>query len=216
MTLEGENRTILLAVLASLALHAALVLIWPSVRDAQPRRSYAKDPILARLVEPERKESLTQVPVALPVEPPAQLSPRVTAKPLQPARAAPVKPLVPQPIASNRPAPQPPPWIPEASDPGTVAQYRLVVLSAARRFKGYPAIAIENNWQGKAEIRVAVDADGSISSVSIRASAGHVLLDLHALEMIERATAASQVPTALRGRAFTVDVPVEFLLREAG
>ena len=215
MALEGANRTILFAVLASLTLHATLFLVWPSLRAPQARHSYLRDPIVVRVVESERKDSTGQVPAALLDEPPTQLSPRVTTKPSRPARA-PVKPSIPQILASNPPAPQPAQWIAGASDAGTVAQYRLVVLGAARRFKGYPAFAIENNWQGKAEIRVAIGADGSISSLSIRSSAGNALLDQYALEMIERATAASQVPPALRGRAFTVDVPVEFLLREAG
>ena len=40
---EGENRAILIALLLSLVLHAALLLIVPQLRDAQQRRSYAID-----------------------------------------------------------------------------------------------------------------------------------------------------------------------------
>jgi hypothetical protein len=42
------------------------------------------------------------------------------------------------------------------------------------------------------------------------------VLDQHALEMIERAKEMAPIPPALRGKEFTVDVPIVFSLREAG
>ena len=101
-------------------------------------------------------------------------------------------------------------------DAGTLAQYRLLVLGAARRFKQYPETAAENNWQGKVEIRMVIDSRGEISSLDVRTSAGHAVLDRHALEMIERAKAFAQIPPSLRGKEFAVDIPVEFVLRQVG
>jgi len=102
----------------------------------------------------------------------------------------------------------------EVPDVGSLAQYRLVVMSVARRYKRYPPLALENHWQGKVEIRMTIGADGSISSLTVRSSTGHSVLDEQALDMIQRAQAVAQLPPALIGRQFVVDVPIEFALRE--
>lgn len=102
----------------------------------------------------------------------------------------------------------------EAPDAGTLAQYRLAIISAARRYKRYPRAALDNNWQGRVEIHMVIGASGAISTLSVRTSAGHPVLDEQALEMIERAKATAQIPPALRGREFVVDIPVIFSLRE--
>ena len=39
----------------------------------------------------------------------------------------------------------------DASDAGNVEQYRLALMSAARKFKKYPAQAMEKGWTGKVE-----------------------------------------------------------------
>jgi len=104
----------------------------------------------------------------------------------------------------------------QAPDTGTLAQYRLAILGAARRFKHYPDVAVENNWQGKVEVRMSVDSSGEITALNLRASAGHEVLDQHALEIVERAKAMAPIPSALRGKEFAVDVPVVFSLREPG
>ena len=109
---------------------------------------------------------------------------------------------------------QPAPAAQEAPDVGTLAQYRLAIISAARRYKRYPRAALDNNWQGRVEIRMAIGANGAIAALSVRRSTGYPVLDQQALEMIEKATTIAQVPAALRGREFTVDVPVIFSLRE--
>jgi protein TonB len=101
-------------------------------------------------------------------------------------------------------------------DAGTLAQYRLAVMSAARQFKRYPRVARDQSWQGRVEIRLAIGSSGEISVLSVRSSTGYELLDQHALEMIERAKALVQIPPALRGKEFSMDIPVVFSLREAG
>ena len=88
-------------------------------------------------------------------------------------------------------------------------------MSAARRFKHYPPVAIDRNWQGTAQIRVEIAANGEIAALKVRSSAGYPVLDDHALEMIERAKAIAPIPLALRGKPFFVDIPIEFLLRDA-
>jgi len=101
-------------------------------------------------------------------------------------------------------------------DAATVGQYRIAIIAAARRYKRYPRIAMDNNWEGRAEVRLVIGADGNVASVGIKASSGFEALDQQALEMIRRAKAQAPVPAALRGKGFTLDVPVVFSLREEG
>ena len=59
-------------------------------------------------------------------------------------------------------------------------------MSAARRYKRYPRIAMDNNWEGKVEVRMVVGANGMISSITIRSGTGHEVLDQQALDMIRK------------------------------
>jgi protein TonB len=248
-----QNRTIGIALVASLILHAVLLWIFPSLREAQQRRD--ADPIQARLVEPPPKR------VGEPVPPPAE-----TAVPA-PARLAPPKPAAPHPAPKHSPVPRTtvqapvvaPPVVPRAEtstpapaqteaaepasastgvpapsaslaapapgpaspaaetlDAGTLAQYRLAIMGAARRFKRYPRVALDQNWQGRVEIRMIVAASGQIAALTVRSSTGYTVLDEHALEMVERAKEMAPIPPTLRGKEFTLDIPVVFSLREAG
>ena len=243
-SLEGENRAIVVALLLSLVLHVVLLLILPQLREALPRRSYLADPLHARVVEPPPKPRAEPVAPVDPQEPPKPASQVVHKRP-QPARSAsaavPLAPLAPlvkdepvlaraepaaQPIVSAAPPsatvalapPAPQDSLPasDALDAGTVAQYRLAIMSAARRFKRYPRVALDQNWQGRVEIRVVIAASGDIAGLTVRSSTGFTVLDEHALEMIERAKEMAPIPPALRGREFTVEIPIVFTLREAG
>ena len=116
-------------------------------------------------------------------------------------------------LAVARP-PEPPAPRVEELDPKMVAQYRGALISAARRYKIYPRVAIDNNWEGKVQVRMVVGATGSISSLQVVASAGYEVLDAQALDMIRQAWPEAQLPANLRGREFAVDVPVIFSLRD--
>ena len=237
---ERGNRAIAIAVVLSLALHAALLFILPALREAQQRRSDASDPILARLTPPAPVASPT-VPAVPPASAPRstgpiaalsapkrqpQLRPAPDDAPVAVARPDPssaesettakdaTEPTAFAPIALPQVATVPPQPAAETPDAGTLAQYRLALISAARRFKRYPRVALDNNWHGKVEIRIVIDMTGAISALSVRSSAGHPLLDQQALEMIERAKEMALIPPALRGKEFSVDIPVVFSLRE--
>jgi len=71
---------------------------------------------------------------------------------------------------------------------------------------------MEKGWQGKVEIRMVIGANGITTSASIKTSSGHEILDSTALDMIKKGKTTVQVPAGLRGREFTVDVPVIFNL----
>ena len=209
--LDDRNHKIGFAFLISVALHVALLSILPVLRSAHHHRGNTAAPILVRLAEPLRQPVPNQVFLTAPEEP----EPRSVAPKRQPpSRPAPAEPAA-QVVPKNSPATatiEPA----QATDAGTLAQYRLSVLGAARRFKHYPDAAVENNWQGTVEIRMVIDSSGEISALDVRTSAGHTVLDQHALQIIERAKAISPIPPGLRGREFAVEVPIVFRLREAG
>ena len=120
-------------------------------------------------------------------------------------------------VAVTKPEPPAPPVAAaagEASDPLTLGQYRLTIIAAAKRYKKYPRLAIDNNWEGQAEVRMEIGADGAMGSIRIKTSSGFDSLDQQALEMIRKAKPLAPIPAALRGKGFTVDVPVLFSLKE--
>ena len=95
---------------------------------------------------------------------------------------------------------------------GTIEQYRLALIVAARRYKRYPAIAMEKGWQGRVEVRMVIGANGMVSSASIKSGSGHEILDSQALDMLRKGKTTVAIPAGLRGREFSVDIPVIFNL----
>lgn len=175
------------------------------VSEPEPVVPQPKPAVLARS-EPAPSE---QEPARVVASAPASVDPRPS--PVEP-QASKTRTEA-QGLALARPQEPPAPRI-EQLDPKTVAQYRGALISAARRYKIYPRVAIDNNWEGKVQVRMVVGATGSIASLQVTASAGYEVLDAQALEMIRRAWPEAQLPANLRGREFAVDVPVIFSLRD--
>ncbi|MBS0335288.1 MAG: energy transducer TonB [Proteobacteria bacterium] len=204
-------------------------------RLVQPQPAAEPPPVAAAPAQPKPESSLRPVPKPLPAPPvlsapaPAAAAPSIAVptpapRAAEPAPAAPSAPANPAPAAKAEPAPGQaapaaavaPPSAGESADPATVGQYRIAVIAAARRYKRYPRIAMDNNWEGQAEIRLVIGTDGNIASISIKTKSGFEVLDQQALEMIRRAKPQAPIPAALRGKGFTIDVPVVFSLREEG
>jgi protein TonB len=210
-------------------LHALVLSVLPLLQEAQRARP-APLPLTARLAKPKPPEP------ALPiVDPPAQPSVRPRPEPV--ARAAPQPapaPTPPERILSVEPAKQaaepaalvvpvapgtPHSAAPQAQaasgpDPGTVAQFRLELMNLARRYKRYPRIAQDNNWEGRVELRIAIGEDGAISSITVKRGAGRAVLDDEAQAMIRAAKSKATIPPGLRGKAFTLEILVDFLLKD--
>lgn len=149
-------------------------------------------------------EALKPAPVeTAPADPAATSSSAPSAAPGQ-ARPAPQPPVGATTEASARPGSE--------ADRGTLEQYRLALIVATRRYKRYPAIAMEKGWQGRVDVRIEIGANGMLASASIKRSSGHEILDNQALDMLKKGKTTVQIPTSLRGRAFSIDVPVIFNL----
>ncbi len=255
---------------ASLALHAALLLLGAPGGDSAPEEP-PPEPIHARLVAPPPPPA----PPAPKPAPPAAIPPAVTQAPevapspkpkvretpkapptVRPApkpRPKPEPEATADPVPAARPKPQAPtpspaleperePESPAESAPSTAAPeptdapsaaegadargesaearavdtYRAQLIETARRYKRYPRVALDNNWEGKVVVRLAVGADGRIAALDVSASAGYPALDRQALEMIRKAKEVVPLPAALRGTAFTLEIPVIYELKDAG
>ncbi len=238
---SDQNRAFNFAVLASIVIHGALLFGF-APRNV-PERAAPPAPIVARLAQPPATEpapaavpSTPEVAPSPPVKPRAKSAPakkRVakTARAEAPApepppappaaevidAAPPPEPAVPAAppiVARADPAPAPASPSPEAVDAGSLAQYRLQLISIARKYKRYPRVAMDNNWEGGVVVRMVIGASGIISTLSIKTSSGHEVLDQQALEMFKKATPQVEIPPALRGKEFAIEVRAIYSLKD--
>ena len=219
----GQNRGLRFALLASLALHAAVFLAVSERRHPARPPEPSPGPIEARIaepppappaVEPERSPPVPQKR-PMPAPKPQTWPPTVAAEPpgrvTEPPASAPATPLPPVSRSETAsPAAQPGT---AAADPGTLGQYRLQLIAAARRYKRYPPLARENNWEGNVLVGVAIAANGA-AALGVKASSGYPILDRQALEMFRQATQAVPVPPALRGKEFAFEVRAVYGLED--
>ena len=84
----------------------------------------------------------------------------------------------------------------------------------ARRYKRYPRVALDNNWEGRVVVHMVVGANGMIASLRVTTSSGHDVLDRQALDMIRKAKPLVPIPPAMRGREFSVEIPVIYNLKD--
>ena len=209
--IESDSRALYYALLASIALHAALLFALPVLRDSLNRRAAAPVPIAARLAEPAAPQPQHEEPLKVEKKPaapriakpaPQAAPPPAPAQTARPQEAAPAVPAaVAPPVAA--PAAQPAPVVDTSA--ATIGQYRLQLIGAARRHKRYPAVARENGWTGNVLVTVAIGANGG-AEVGVKAGSGHEVLDQQALDMFRQAARAVAVPQALRGKTFSVEV----------
>jgi protein TonB len=185
----------------------------PRLPPQAPETVTARHPLVTKsLVSPESDERK-----AAPAEPAKTLEP--VPAPVPPSMAdSGSKPAAP---VQGRPVPQSNAAAPGGdvsaksgteADAGTLDQYRLALIMATRRYKRYPAIAMEKGWQGRVEVRMVIGVDGMVVNASIKAGSGHEILDNQALEMLKQGKTAVPIPANLRGREFSIDVPVIFNL----
>jgi len=208
-----ERRAFNYALAFSLLLHALLLFGLPGFRDAK-RPSLAPGLITARLVQPQALPAAPAVapaPVAKPalrpapqLEPAAPLAPGI---PASPAASAGSTSAAPAPTAEAEPEAGPvAPSAEPAADAGSVDEYRLQLISAAKRYKRYPRVAVDNNWEGGVVVRMVIGADGMIASASVKTGSGHEVLDSQALEMFRRAKPLVPIPSALLGKEFILEL----------
>jgi len=95
-----------------------------------------------------------------------------------------------------------------------LGQYRLNVARYARQFKVYPSQARENVWEGVVHVLIAMPIGFESPVVSLGRSSGHAVLDRQALDMVEQAVSLAILPEDMRGKNWTVSLPVEYRLAD--
>ena len=183
----------------------------PEVKKPAPvkKPASAKPRAAAKPLPLPVPESLPEpAPAAPPAVEPEQAAP---APPSQIARGEPAGPPI---VARTAPTLSPAPPSEDAIDAHSVAQYRLQVLGAARKYKRYPRVAMDNNWEGEVLVRMVIAANGLVASVSVKTSSGYEVLDDQALEMFRKAMPMVQIPPALRGREFSIEVRAIYDLKD--
>jgi periplasmic protein TonB len=228
---DAQLRMLCACLGVSIALHGLAMLAFPGLRSADhqaaervltamfavrsdPSESIA--PARPPRTPREREVAETRVPQAGPVEPVPLASaeepatePNVQAALHSPVATIPAEPGHAEPSAKEPAKPQT-----ETLDASLLEAYRLALIDAAKRYRRYPVQAMERGWEGRVEIRVVVDANGTIKSALVKSSSRYQVLDDQALDMVRRAfNALAQVRPVPRGREFTVDVPVIFELQ---
>jgi protein TonB len=228
------------ALAASVVLHAALLAGLPDLWTYSERPATA--PLNAWLV-PAAPAAATPEPAAAaaPTPPEPRRPPRKPAGPAATPIAALAERSEPLPSPAREPTPEPagagsaPPaasmgdaapvlalGVPtlaprageDALEAGSLAQYRLALIGAAKRLKLYPPQAIDRGLEGRVEIRLVVGAGGE-PAVTVKRSSGHEILDRQAIDTLRRAAAATAIPPALREREIAVEIPVVFELKNA-
>jgi periplasmic protein TonB len=166
--------------------------------------------VTPRLEVPEVRAPLPREAVALPPPPP----------PL-PARAPRTAPV----IAAN-PAPAPIAIAPAGTGTGTSqspgddprakakeADYFALVSAHLNRKKRYPTEAKKAQQQGIVTIRFTVARDGTVSSISVKRSSGHDLLDAATVELLQRVSPLPKFPSAMKRDSVTLSLPIDYSLK---
>jgi protein TonB len=80
--------------------------------------------------------------------------------------------------------------------------------------RDYPLRARRLRQEGTAEVVVKVGADGKVKDITVTRSSGHRLLDEEAVERVRSVLPLPKAPPDLRGREFSIQVPISFKLVE--
>ncbi len=232
MSDSSRNRVLYYALLASVALHAMVLLFaFPELIESARRAVGFPPPLVARLTEPEpeqqvptRAEPVAKRPprlvrpapespaVAAPQVAPEKPAPRVEA-PAPPAPAAVAPPVA---AIEPQPAPPAPPSAAIAEDAQSADRYRMELIAALTRMikDSYPPQARENNWEGDVLLGVVIRGNGTVS-VAVKRGSQFGTLDQRAAELVTQATREVPVPPALRGKESVLkDLLVQYRLRD--
>jgi TonB family protein len=92
--------------------------------------------------------------------------------------------------------------------------YFMAIGENARKLRRYPARARELGHEGRMEILLIWRPGMGAPQVALQQGSGSALLDRQGLSMLRQAAALTPLPEALRHRAFSLVLPVEFSLEQ--
>jgi len=179
----------------------------PPKPEPKPEPKPVKRPLPPKPVE-------QPAPVQIPDTPPAE--PAHTEPPPAPPviSAAPKAEERPPTFTAPPPPPEPPkPVGPSEADLESARQaYGNSLSREISKHKRYPRIAQMRGWEGSVSLLLEIDANGKMVSVRIEEASDREVFNTEAQEMVKRMVQPPPIPEALRGRSFTVRVPISFRL----
>ncbi|MBI4190617.1 MAG: TonB family protein [Betaproteobacteria bacterium] len=95
-----------------------------------------------------------------------------------------------------------------------LAGYGQALSRAIARQQRYPRIAQVKGWQGTVEIAMQIAPGTRLQQVTVLRSSGFDVLDQHALEMVRDAAPLPPAPEPLRSSEFSVRMPIVFRLND--
>jgi protein TonB len=229
---QSLQKSLLLAIIASIALHVIFVIIIPNLKIDDTK---TPDLIEVSILPPPSPEPVTAQPETPPetAKPPEKIKPKIEPKPIikplpkpvalpEPSTVAvappptteiaavrkPESPTVP--VATPEPAPPPQPKVVDTS--AAQSGYGSALWGAISKHKKYPRIAQARAWQGEVILELSLDGDGNLLSKTIIQKSGYDVLDQQALEMVDKAIPFPTPPESLRGTSFSIKVPIAFKL----
>jgi protein TonB len=82
--------------------------------------------------------------------------------------------------------------------------YKLLIIAAIEKHKGYPSKAMSMNMEGSVTVELQIDKNGNLISVEIINSSGHKMLDSHTVRSIKKAS--KNFPKLPRNMTFSIPI----------
>ncbi|PKO32215.1 MAG: hypothetical protein CVU34_16410 [Betaproteobacteria bacterium HGW-Betaproteobacteria-7] len=184
-----------------------LLLSEPSAARRSDLRAQLQGPVTAPPTEQPRTRP------AEPIETPPARQPAERSYAPVPAERPPIEPAAEPAPAQAEPDAQPAPQVEPLRtgiDVAGLREYHLALGRKAGQFRRYPQAARDAGWQGRVAMRLAISESGAPISIKLLSSSEYPIIDQAALEMMFLTAGHTAVPASLRGRAFTIDLAVDF------
>lgn len=180
----------------------------PAARGHDLRAKLQQAPVVAPRTE-QASPSPTEPTEAAPVPQPEERTYARTPPEPMPPNAAPAESANEQAKPDGQPATPVEP-LRTGIDVAGLREYHLALGQKAKLFRSYPQAALDAGWQGRVAMRLSVSETGMPISVTLLGSSNYPVIDQAALEMMLLAAGHTEVPERLRGRAFSIDLAVDF------
>lgn len=102
---------------------------------------------------------------------------------------------------------------PPSADPGVrnaMRDYSQAVVARIIEDQRYPSEALARGLEGRVLVSAQIGPDGQVRGATLLESSGYAMLDQAALEKVRATRNLPEPPVMLRGREFTLGVPIIF------
>ncbi|MDR0407916.1 MAG: energy transducer TonB [Campylobacteraceae bacterium] len=82
--------------------------------------------------------------------------------------------------------------------------YKLLIVAAIEKYKGYPSKAKRMNMEGLVTVKLKIDINGNLISAEVVDGSGYGVLDFHTIKSVEKAS--KEFPKLPHDMTFTVPI----------